>query len=58
MSYAAPGLNSPPIAAITVSINANATRYAAGVKTNGYRVEIITDKNIEKHIISLIKNGY
>ncbi|CAD0043232.1 unnamed protein product, partial [Aureobasidium pullulans] len=57
VSYAAPGLNSPSIAAITISINANATRYAAAIKTNSYRVEIITDKNIEKHIISLIKNG-
>ncbi|CAC9889208.1 unnamed protein product [Aureobasidium pullulans] len=36
MSYAAPGLNSPSIAAITVSINANATRYAAAIKTNSY----------------------
>ncbi|TIA27704.1 hypothetical protein D6C78_11038 [Aureobasidium pullulans] len=57
VSYAAPGLNSPSIAAITVSINANATRYAAAIKTNSYRVEMITDKNIEKHIISLIENG-
>ncbi|CAC9892102.1 unnamed protein product [Aureobasidium pullulans] len=56
MSYAAPSLNSPSIAAITVSINANATRYATAIKTNSYRVEMITDKNIEKHIISLIKN--
>ncbi|THZ05043.1 hypothetical protein D6C91_10528 [Aureobasidium pullulans] len=57
VSYAAPGLNSPSIAAITISINANATCYAAAIKTNSYRVEMITNKNIEKHIISLIKNG-
>ncbi|CAC9887733.1 unnamed protein product [Aureobasidium pullulans] len=57
VSYAAPGLNGPSIAAITISMNANATRYAAAVKTNSYRVEMITDKNIEKHIISLIENG-
>ncbi|THW26148.1 hypothetical protein D6D22_10811 [Aureobasidium pullulans] len=57
VSYAAPGLNSPSMAAITVSISANATRYATAIKTNSYRVEMITDKNIEKYIISLIENG-
>ncbi|THZ29175.1 Piwi-domain-containing protein [Aureobasidium pullulans] len=58
VSHAAPGLNGPSMAAMTVSMNANATRYAAAVETNGHRVEMITDENIEKHIISLIKNGW
>ncbi|KEQ78305.1 hypothetical protein M438DRAFT_340834 [Aureobasidium pullulans EXF-150] len=48
VSYAAPGLNSPSIAAITISISAKATRYAAAIKTNSYRVEMITNKNIKK----------
>lgn len=33
-----------------------ATRYAAAVETNGYRVEMITNENIEKHIMSITRN--
>ncbi|THV70534.1 Piwi-domain-containing protein [Aureobasidium pullulans] len=61
VSHAAPGLNGPSMAAMTVSMNANATRYAAAIEASDHRVETITDEtieNIEKHIISLIKNGW
>ncbi|KAI5204824.1 Piwi-domain-containing protein [Aureobasidium subglaciale] len=58
VSHAAPGLSGPSMAAMTVSMNKEATRYAAAVETNGYRVEMITDENIEKHIMSLVKNGW
>jgi eukaryotic translation initiation factor 2C len=46
------------MAAMTVSMNVQGTRYAATVETNGHRVEMITDENVEKHIMSLIKNGW
>ncbi|KAI5239632.1 Piwi-domain-containing protein [Aureobasidium subglaciale] len=58
VSHAAPGLPGPSMAAMTVSMNPQATRYAAAVETNGHRVEMITDENIEKHIMSLVKNGW
>ncbi|CAD0106681.1 unnamed protein product [Aureobasidium uvarum] len=58
VSHSAPGLKGPSMAAMTVSMNLQGTRYAAAVETNGYRVEMITDENIEKHIMSLIKNGW
>ncbi|KAI4731767.1 Piwi-domain-containing protein [Aureobasidium sp. EXF-10728] len=58
VSHSAPGLPGPSMAAMTVSMNLNGTRYAAAVETNGCRVEMITDENIEKHIMSLIKNGW
>ncbi|CAD0083698.1 unnamed protein product [Aureobasidium vineae] len=43
--------------AMPVSMSATTTHYAAAVETNGHRVEMITDENIEKHIITLIQNG-
>ncbi|THX70243.1 Piwi-domain-containing protein [Aureobasidium pullulans] len=61
VSHAAPGLNGPSMAAMTVSMNDNATRYAAAIEASGHRVETITDEtieNMEKHIISPIENGW
>ncbi|KAG9829606.1 Piwi-domain-containing protein, partial [Aureobasidium melanogenum] len=58
VSHSAPGLKGPSMAAMTVSMNVQGTRYAAAVETNGYRVEMITNENIEKHIMSLIRNGW
>ncbi|TIA55856.1 Piwi-domain-containing protein [Aureobasidium pullulans] len=61
VSHAAPGLNGPSMAAMTVSMNDNATRYAAAIEASGHSVETITDEtieNIEKHIISPIENGW
>lgn len=58
VSHSAPGLKGPSMAAMTVSMNVQGTRYAAAVETNGFRVEMITDENIDKHIMSLIKNGW
>lgn len=58
VSHAAPGTSAASMAAMTVSMNSIATRYAAAVETNGHRVEMITDENVEKHIMSLIKNGW
>jgi eukaryotic translation initiation factor 2C len=58
VSHSAPGIPGPSMAAMTVSMNVQGTRYAAAVETNGHRVEMITDENVEKHIMSLIKNGW
>ncbi|KAK6007346.1 hypothetical protein QM012_006354 [Aureobasidium pullulans] len=58
VSHSAPGLKGPSMAAMTVSMNVQGTRYAAAVETNGFRVEMITDENIEKHIMPLIRNGW
>ncbi|KAF4967182.1 hypothetical protein FZEAL_10568 [Fusarium zealandicum] len=47
VSHTAPGGNSPSTAAMTMSIDKDATRYAALVETNGYRVEMLTPANIQ-----------
>ncbi|KAH0345563.1 hypothetical protein KCU81_g4297, partial [Aureobasidium melanogenum] len=56
--YSTPGLRGPSMAAMTVSMNVQGTRYATAVGTNGYRVEMITNENIKKHITSLARNGW
>ena len=47
VSHAAPGVAAPSYAAVTVSMDASASRYNAGVQTNGHRVEMITTRNME-----------
>ncbi|KAH7155211.1 Piwi domain-containing protein [Dactylonectria estremocensis] len=46
VSHTAPGGNSPSIAAMTMSVDRDATRYAALVESNGYRVECLTPGNM------------
>lgn len=46
VSHASPGSEQPSMAALTVSFDRNAARYAAGCQTNGRRVEMITEKNM------------
>ncbi|KAH7156838.1 eukaryotic translation initiation factor 2c [Dactylonectria macrodidyma] len=46
VSHTAPGGNSPSTAAMTMSVDRDATRYAALVESNGYRVEILTPANM------------
>jgi eukaryotic translation initiation factor 2C len=43
------------MAALTMSFDSLACRYAAAVQTNGYRVEMITDTNIRLMMIPLFK---
>jgi eukaryotic translation initiation factor 2C len=43
------------MAAITMSFDKEACRYAAAVQTNGYRVEMITDSNIKTMLVPLFK---
>jgi eukaryotic translation initiation factor 2C len=41
------------MAAITMSFDTNACRYAAAVQTNGHRVEMITPLNINNMLMPL-----
>ncbi|RDA87368.1 hypothetical protein CP532_6980 [Ophiocordyceps camponoti-leonardi (nom. inval.)] len=46
VSHGSPGSNAPSTAAMTMSVDRDATRYAAMVETNGYRVEMLTSANV------------
>lgn len=46
VSHAAPGSLAPSFAAMTMSLDAYCSRYAAAVQTNGQRVEIIASHTI------------
>lgn len=46
VSHASPGSDQPSMAALTVSFDRFAARYAAGCQTNGRRVEMITERNM------------
>ncbi|KAK7415854.1 Protein argonaute [Neonectria magnoliae] len=47
VSHGAPGGTSPSTAAMTMSMDRDATRYAALVESNGYRVEMLTPSNVQ-----------
>ncbi|KAM5355683.1 hypothetical protein ACJ41O_002329 [Fusarium nematophilum] len=47
VSHTAPGGTSPSTAAMTMSVDKDATRYAGLVETNGYRVEMLTPANVQ-----------
>ncbi|KAF4508562.1 hypothetical protein G6O67_004923 [Ophiocordyceps sinensis] len=46
ISHGPPGGNAPSTAAMTMSVERDATRYAAMVETNGYRTEMLTSANV------------
>ncbi|TQW08035.1 CFIA complex component Rna14 [Cordyceps javanica] len=46
VSHAAPGGVTASVAAMTMSVDKDANRYAAAVETNGYRTEMLTPSNI------------
>ncbi|KAG6027619.1 hypothetical protein E4U41_000880 [Claviceps citrina] len=46
ISHGAPGGGTPSTAAMTMSVDRDATRYAAMVESNGYRVEMLTPSNV------------
>lgn len=50
ISHAAPGGDAASTAAMTMSIDPDATRYAAVVESNGYRVEMLTPSNVQMMI--------
>ncbi|CAL8577970.1 Protein argonaute, variant 2 [Xanthoria parietina] len=56
VSHAAPGIGAPSFAAMTVSMDKYGARYAAGVQTNGYRVEMISTRNLKDMLIPLIRH--
>lgn len=56
VSHAAPGSNGASFAAMTMSMDRLAARYAAAVETNGIRVEMIATQNIEDMLRPLIQN--
>lgn len=56
VSHAAPGSNGASFAAMTMSMDKLACRYAAAVETNGVRVEMIATRNIEDMLKPLIQN--
>ncbi|KAK8017428.1 hypothetical protein PG993_013754, partial [Apiospora rasikravindrae] len=55
VSHAAPGSGRPSMAAMTVSTDKTATRYAASVQTNGYRDEIVDGINMRFLLARLLK---
>ena len=55
VSHAAPGIGAPSYAAMTVSMDKFAARYAAGVQTNGFRVEMISTRNLKDMLTPLIR---
>ncbi len=55
VSHASPGSMQPSMAAFTVSMNLECTRYAAQCDTNGHRVEMITTGNIDKCLGKLFR---
>lgn len=56
VTHASPGASQASIAALTVSMDSTCTRYAAGVQTNGYRVEMIQPKVLEETLGPLIQH--
>ncbi|GAB7357459.1 hypothetical protein MBLNU459_g0002t1 [Dothideomycetes sp. NU459] len=55
VSHAAPGSQASSMAAMTVSMDALATRYASACETNGYRLEMVTAVNINTHLKELLR---
>ncbi|KXT16422.1 hypothetical protein AC579_5117 [Pseudocercospora musae] len=56
VSHAAPGMQAPSMAAMTVSMDKLATRYAALCQTNGYRVEMINTDIINNELKPLLQS--
>ncbi|KAL8726906.1 MAG: hypothetical protein Q9166_006395 [cf. Caloplaca sp. 2 TL-2023] len=56
VSHAAPGIGAPSYAAMTVSMDKYAARYAAGVQTNGFRVEMISTRNLRDMLTPLFRH--
>lgn len=56
VSHCAPGMEAPSMAAITMSIDKLATRYAATCQTNGFRVEMINTDIINTELKALVQH--
>lgn len=55
VSHAAPGANQASLAAMTLNMDQNFSKYLARCQTNGYRVEMIQTKNIDTCLKDLFK---
>lgn len=55
VSHASPGSVQASMAALTMSMDTFACRYAAAVQTNGSRVEMITKENIKSMMVPLFR---
>ena len=55
VSHPPPGITRGSMAAITVSMDLNCARYAAGVQTNGFRVEMVSQFNIHSLVTPLLQ---
>ena len=55
VSHAAPGSAQASMAALTMSMDTTCSRYAAGVQSNGHRVEMITAANFKFMMESLLQ---
>jgi eukaryotic translation initiation factor 2C len=53
VSHSSPGSIQPSMAAITMSMDREAARYAAAVQTNGHHVEMVTPMNIRSMLTDL-----
>lgn len=53
ISHPAPGGVSSSVAAMTMSVDPDATRYAAHVQNNGHRIEMLTQENVKEMFGSL-----
>lgn len=56
VSHSPAGAHAPSYAAMTVSMDLTATRYAAGVETNGFREETISAQNLRKCLKPLVQH--
>ncbi|KAK5114285.1 hypothetical protein LTR62_002536 [Meristemomyces frigidus] len=56
VSHSAPGVDAPSMAALTCSMDRLGIRYAGACETNGYRVEMITTKNINNLMKPLLQS--
>ncbi|KAI1173096.1 Piwi domain-containing protein [Nemania sp. FL0916] len=56
VSHSAPGSGGPSLAAMSVSLDKNATRYAAAVETNGWRQELLQATTCQAMFPPLLKS--
>lgn len=56
VSHAGPTIRAPSYAAMTMSMDKYAVRYAAGVQSNGFRVEMISSRNLRDMLTPLIRH--
>ncbi|KAI6846917.1 Piwi-domain-containing protein [Hortaea werneckii] len=55
VSHAAPGAQTPSMAALTMSMDKLGIRYAANCETNGFRVEMISSDNIKNMLKPMLQ---